>query len=327
MVLLTPALAFAVSVPGDVILVLPSDSSSYILAANSSFDDLIIGSSSFSFTLSSGQHIALRSADRKDFQNSLNVADTCADLSSELTISVTSTQTFTVTPTGTCYTSTGSSGTSSSNNSGIVSGGGGATYTPAPTPTPAPVPAPQVPAITPPASAPRTLIGMNVGVGSKGNDVVLLQTFLAADPALYPEGIVSGYFGPATQRAVKRFQAKYGISQVGHVGPATRAKLNELFAGASPSAPGASAQTPAPVASAMGRFVKLLIRGTENSDVSMLQELLKADPALYPEGIVSGYFGPATERAVKRFQAKYGISQVGYTGPATRAKLNEVFGR
>jgi len=37
-------------------------------------------------------------------------------------------------------------------------------------------------------------------------------------------------------------------------------------------------------------------------DVSKLQQLLAQDSTVYPEGIVSGYFGPATERAVQRFQ-------------------------
>ncbi|MFA6339137.1 MAG: peptidoglycan-binding domain-containing protein [Candidatus Paceibacterota bacterium] len=43
--------------------------------------------------------------------------------------------------------------------------------------------------------------------------------------------------------------------------------------------------------------------------------------------MVNGSFGPATTRAVKRFQQKYGISQTGTVGPVTRAKINELFGR
>jgi peptidoglycan hydrolase-like protein with peptidoglycan-binding domain len=67
--------------------------------------------------------------------------------------------------------------------------------------------------------------------GSRGPQVTLLQQFLALDPAIYPEGAVSGYFGPATQGAVQRFQEKYGIahkgdSGYGQVGPRTRAVLN-----------------------------------------------------------------------------------------------------
>src|SRR3989344_8129449 len=41
--------------------------------------------------------------------------------------------------------------------------------------------------------------------GSEGDQVTLLQTLLAADAALYPEGRITGYFGPLTRRALQRF--------------------------------------------------------------------------------------------------------------------------
>ncbi|OGZ52837.1 MAG: hypothetical protein A3B25_01145 [Candidatus Ryanbacteria bacterium RIFCSPLOWO2_01_FULL_48_26] len=62
--------------------------------------------------------------------------------------------------------------------------------------------------------------------GSQGNQVSALQALLAADPDIYPEGLLTGFFGPATERAVKRFQAKQGLPSVGIVGPLTRGKLN-----------------------------------------------------------------------------------------------------
>ena len=69
--------------------------------------------------------------------------------------------------------------------------------------------------------------------GSRGATVSALQVFLAQDPALYPEGLLTGYFGVATERALKKFQVRYGIVQpgvegYGLVGPKTRAKLNTL---------------------------------------------------------------------------------------------------
>jgi peptidoglycan hydrolase-like protein with peptidoglycan-binding domain len=65
--------------------------------------------------------------------------------------------------------------------------------------------------------------------GMTGDDVIALQTALASDPSIYPEGIVSGYFGNLTSKAVKNFQKKHGFEQVGFVGPKTLKKLNELF--------------------------------------------------------------------------------------------------
>lgn len=69
--------------------------------------------------------------------------------------------------------------------------------------------------------------------GSRGNQAEALQKFLAQNKDFYPEALITGYFGPATERAVKRFQEKYGIARqgdggYGFVGPKTRAKLNSL---------------------------------------------------------------------------------------------------
>jgi len=66
-------------------------------------------------------------------------------------------------------------------------------------------------------------------IGIRGEDVKLLQEVLATDPSIYPEGLVTGYFGPLTRNAVKRFQKMAGIEQVGVVGPKTTAKINELL--------------------------------------------------------------------------------------------------
>lgn len=69
--------------------------------------------------------------------------------------------------------------------------------------------------------------------GSTGKYVTALQKFLAQDKALYPEGKVTGTYGPATELAVKRFQERYGLAKkgdagYGSIGPKTRAKLNSL---------------------------------------------------------------------------------------------------
>ena len=69
-----------------------------------------------------------------------------------------------------------------------------------------------------------------LGFGATGANVTNLQTFLASSASIYPQGLVTGYFGVLTQQAVKNFQASYGISQVGVVGPITMAKINSLIA-------------------------------------------------------------------------------------------------
>lgn len=66
-------------------------------------------------------------------------------------------------------------------------------------------------------------------IGMTGPDVSALQTFLAADPSIYPQGLVTGYFGVLTYQAVANFQARNGISAVGRVGPITLAAINGMF--------------------------------------------------------------------------------------------------
>lgn len=75
--------------------------------------------------------------------------------------------------------------------------------------------------------------------GASGAQVRALQTFLAKDADIYPEQSVSGFFGPATERAVQRFQAQQGIvsegdsfsTGYGAVGNKTRQRINELCGG------------------------------------------------------------------------------------------------
>jgi hypothetical protein len=67
-------------------------------------------------------------------------------------------------------------------------------------------------------------------LGQSNNNVTSLQTFFADNSALYPEGLITGYFGGLTGNAVKRFQAQYGFDQVGRVGPVTLEKINSLIA-------------------------------------------------------------------------------------------------
>ncbi|OIO33567.1 MAG: hypothetical protein COZ49_02445 [Candidatus Yonathbacteria bacterium CG_4_10_14_3_um_filter_47_65] len=75
----------------------------------------------------------------------------------------------------------------------------------------------------------RDTFNLYLSTGSSGDEVKSLQELLAQDPTLYPEGLITGYYGSLTARAIMRFQARHGIEQAGVVGPKTRAQLNELF--------------------------------------------------------------------------------------------------
>jgi len=155
-------------------------------------------------------------------------------------------------------------------------------------------------------------------LGMKDPEVYNLQKVLSQTPSIYPEGQMTGYFGKATEAAVKRFQVKYGIRAeiggTGEVGPQTRAKLNELY--------GAKEQQPF---SYTFDTKKVLKRGMQGIDIINLQQALALDSGYSPKGIVSGTFDKVTEDAVKEFQKKYGIQATGQVGAITAAKLNELF--
>ena len=67
--------------------------------------------------------------------------------------------------------------------------------------------------------------------GMSGADVSAVQSFLAKDASLYPQGLVTGFFGPLTAQAVSNFQSRNGIAVVGRVGPITMAALNAQIDG------------------------------------------------------------------------------------------------
>lgn len=70
-------------------------------------------------------------------------------------------------------------------------------------------------------------------LGMSGADVSVLQTFLARDNTIYPQGLVTGYFGSLTKSAVSNFQARNGIATVGRVGPQTLVVINAQMGGGS----------------------------------------------------------------------------------------------
>jgi hypothetical protein len=74
------------------------------------------------------------------------------------------------------------------------------------------------------------------------------------------------------------------------------------------------------------RFTSSLgIDSAASVDVRYLQSVLKAlGSDIYPEQLVTGNFGPASEAALKRFQKSRGLPETGRTDTATRAELNSL---
>ncbi|QSH39306.1 hypothetical protein JXR01_03325 [Candidatus Kaiserbacteria bacterium] len=104
---------------------------------------------------------------------------------------------------------------------------------------------------TPTATGSCASIAYNLNKGDENDEVRKLQLFLAQDPSVYPDAIVSGYFGSLTQRAVQAWQAKHGIvsggtpatTGYGSVGPKTRSAMASLCNGGSVTSSSAIARS------------------------------------------------------------------------------------
>lgn len=93
------------------------------------------------------------------------------------------------------------------------------------------------PVTTHASTTPKQLLTRTLAFGTQGEDVKVLQTVLF-EKGFYPEGTISGYFGPKTKEAVRRFQHAFKedilmpynfATSTGMVGPSTRRKLNLLL--------------------------------------------------------------------------------------------------
>ena len=69
----------------------------------------------------------------------------------------------------------------------------------------------------------------NLRQGDKGEKVKYLQAILASDPTILSSDYITGFFGPLTAAAIRKFQAKHGLSQVGIIGPQTRLAFEKFL--------------------------------------------------------------------------------------------------
>ena len=191
-----------------------------------------------------------------------------------------------------------------------------------------------------PGQALKIEILRNLAQGVSGEDVKSLQHVLL-DEGVYPAGLVTGYFGDMTRQAVIKFQEKYapdiltpaGLANgTGFVGPGTRKKINEILAKRSTTGQGSQKAELPPGQAIKAAILRNLTQGDSGEDVKYLQQLL-LDENLYPEGLITGYFGQLTKQAVIRFQEKYaeqilkpaGLGTgTGFVGPSTRKKIDSL---
>ena len=148
---------------------------------------------------------------------------------------------------------------------------------------------------------PESIQRPTIRMGSRGEEVVLLQTKLRALGFFF--GQIDGIFGPNTEAAVENFQTTHNLVPDGIVGPITWERLEEIIVPGHPE-------------------YAVLKEGTTGEDVRILQNKLKL--LGYFPGSITGSFGPETKAAVIEFQTNNGLVADGIVGPMTWDKLFEL---
>lgn len=145
--------------------------------------------------------------------------------------------------------------------------------------------------------------------GDTGSNVVQLQDRLAAQG--YFNARSTGYYGPITETAVRRFQADRGLPVDGVVGDSTEAALNTNTNNRASS----PASTPTNTTSTS----EILRVGSQGEAVQNLQNRLRE--LGYFNATATGYYGNLTRSAVREFQADRGLPVDGIFGPKTQRAI------
>ena len=138
----------------------------------------------------------------------------------------------------------------------------------------------------------------------------------------------TGYFGPQTRAAVEAFQADAGLPSTGKVAEYTWTALGgealadaqaavalpQGYVNSSPAAPEETTHVSSRAVRRTNAEPPTLEETDSGDAVVILQQALGVKPA-------SGYFGPVTAKAVRRFQANNGIPTTGMVATYTWAAL------
>ncbi len=126
---------------------------------------------------------------------------------------------------------------------------------------------------------------------------------------------IDGIYGASTEEAIRAFQTAYGLPPSGIVDLPTWELLYDVYVGLLAALPDSFFENIAPP------FPGIPLRpGTSGEEVSLIQRYLNVIASVYPQipsVEVSGYYGPATEEAVRAFQTFVGLPPSGITYATT----------
>ena len=149
--------------------------------------------------------------------------------------------------------------------------------------------------------------------GAKGPKVKKLQYDLGVQPA-------DGDFGPATEKAVKKFQKLYQLKPDGMVGPNTQKMINKTVSISLKDKPEYHKSVPNSDFGALSAFRVSRRGGLMNNpkQVDSIKELQKELKRrnMY-KGPIDGKYGPDTKDSVASFQKTKGLYIDGDAGPKT----------
>lgn len=131
--------------------------------------------------------------------------------------------------------------------------------------------------------------------GDKGDAIAAVQTRLK-ELQYYDYPTITGYYGPVTEEAVKKFQRTHGLTEDGLLGLTT---TNLLFSD--------------------DAKIYMMYPGDSGEDIRIMQEKLIELGYLNAEA--TGYYGDATVAAVSAFQDNNGLTVDGKAGQITRTLL------
>ena len=162
--------------------------------------------------------------------------------------------------------------------------------------------------------------------GDSGGEVRVIQ-YLLSYVALYnpsvPAPVQDGIYGPLTAESVRAFQRLYGLPETGVMDEATYSALYDAYRGIITSLPDSQF-----IGRARPYPGFVITTGQSNEYVTALQEYLNVISQTYtqiPSVTVDGVFGPATENAVRAFQAFAGLPENGIVALSTWDAITSLY--